>query len=253
MSQIIAIANDKGGVAKTTTAVSLGGAMVAMKGEVMLIDLDPQASLTLALGVPPHTVRNSIADVLLNSASLLSTSRETYVPGLDLVPSNSELLLTERFLPTRNNYKNILREAIDDTHYDTLILDCPPSLGAITQNALIAADILIIPTTPDYLSTYALRSIMGLIGVIRDNDNPQLDYRILVTMLDQRIKSHTTFDKQLRATFDNTVFATAIQVDTRLRDSAIAGLPITHYLSHTRSAQQYRALAQELAQYVKSK
>ncbi len=252
MTQIIAIANEKGGVAKTTTAISLGGALVEMGKDVLLVDLDPQANLSLALGVSPHNVRRSIADVLLDSATALSVSRETSIPGLDLIPSNGEMGMAERFLPIRQHYKQILRQALDQIRvYDTIILDCPPSMGSLTQNALAAANLLIIPTQAEYFSAYALRNVMGVIRSIRTQDNPALVYRILITMFDRRIGSHKTISKQLRSTFGNAVFDTEIQIDSKLRESTIAGLPITHYVPRSRGAQQYRALAQELTQYAK--
>lgn len=249
MTRIIAIANEKGGVAKTTTAISLGGALAEMKQDVLLIDLDPQANLSLALGVPPHNVRRSIADVLLNSAPPVNISRETSIPGLDLIPSNSEMALTERFLPIRQRYQTVLRQALSSIKmYDTIILDCPPALGAITQNALVAADLLIIPTQVEYFSVYALRNVMKMIRSIREDENPNLSYRILITMLDIRVGSHKTLSKQLRSTFGKAMFNTAIQIDSQLRESAIAGIPINHYSPRSRSAEQYRTLAKELTQ-----
>lgn len=253
MTQIIAIASEKGGVAKTTTAAALGGALVQMGQDVLLIDLDPQASLTLALGIPPHTVRHSVADVLINSAAPISISRETTIPGLDLLPSNSEMVLAERFLPIRREYKHILKEALSHIPlYNTIILDCPPSLGVITHNAMVASDLLIIPTVPEYLSIYSLRNILRDIRAIRKSDNPFLNYRILITMLDRRIGSHITLSDQLRATFSEAILQNQIQVDTRLRDSTVAGLPITHFAPRSRSAQQYLALAQEITQHVRT-
>jgi chromosome partitioning protein len=253
MTTVIAISNEKGGVAKTTTAVSMGGALVQSGYEVLLVDLDPQANLTLAMGVPPHQVRRSIADVLLYSATPISISRDTAIPGLDLIPSNTEMGLTERFLPIRQDYKLILRSALDAIrHYDVIILDCPPSLGVVTINALAAADLLIIPTQAEYFSAYALRNMIKTINTIRATDNPGLKYRILITMLDIRIGSHKTLSQQLKATFEAALFDTIIQIDSKLRECAIAGQPITHYLPSSRSAQQYAALAQELTQYVKT-
>jgi len=161
--------------------------------------------------------------------------------------------IAERILPIRKNYKQILKETLQDVlSYDTIILDCPPSLGAVTINALVAADMLIIPTHPEYLSVYSLRNVLSVVRSIRAKENPSLNYRILLTMVDQRIGSHKTLINQLRATFNNAIFETEIQVDTRLRDSTIAGLPVTHFAKSTRSAEQYRALAQELPQYVRS-
>ena len=253
MTHIIAVANEKGGVAKTTTAVSLGGALTNLGQDVLLVDLDPQANLSLALGFPPHKTRRSIADVMLNSVAPMSISKETSIPGLDILPSNAEMGMAERFLPIRQNYQKILYRSLESIQlYDTVILDCPPSMGAITLNALAAADLLIIPTQAEYLSAYALRHVMATIRKVRQEANPNLMYRILITMLDIRIGSHKVLSKQLQNTFGNAVLKTIIQIDSKLRESTIAGLPITHYLPRSRGAQQYQALAQELTQYVKT-
>ncbi len=251
MTKIIAISNEKGGVAKTTTALSLGGALVEMEREVLLVDLDPQANLTLGLGISPQNVRRSISDILLNSTSPLSVSRETPIPGLDLIPSNSDMGMAERFLPIRQNYKFLLKEALSSIHhYDEIILDCPPSLGVITVNALVAANLIIIPTLAEYFSSYALKNVMGVVRSLRTNENPFLDFRLLITMLDIRIGSHKTLTKQIMTTFGKAVFSTPIQIDTKLRESTIVGIPITHYFPKSRAADQYRTLAKELTKYV---
>ena len=251
---IIAIANEKGGVAKTTTVISLGGALAQAGREVLLIDLDTQANLSLGLGVDPTRVRRSIADVLLNSASLLSVSRETSIPGLDLVPANAEMGLAERFLPVRQNYDQILKNVLHNnaaaSTYQYILLDCPPSLGAVTLNALTAADFVIAPTQPEYFSAYGLRSLMAAIRRVRTQANPQLAYYILVTMLDRRNRIHRTMLEQLLATFGDGLLKTVIEIDTKLRESTVAGLPITHYYPKSRSAGQYAALAQELLENV---
>lgn len=254
MTNIIAIANQKGGVAKTTTVVSLGGALAQSGVQVLLIDLDAQADLTLALGANPSQIRGSISDVLLNSASLLSTTCETAIPGLDYIPSNNDMELAERFLPVRHNYEYILREALlsqlPTNAYDLVLLDCPPALGAVTKNALNAANLLVIPTQAEYFSAHALRNMMATVRRIRTQSNPDLTYRVLITMRDRRNRIHRDLSEQLQMTFGEGVFKTIIEVDTKLRESSIAGLPITHYTSRTRSALQYQALAQELIQYV---
>ena len=251
---VIAIANEKGGVAKTTTVISLGGALAQTGREVLLIDLDTQANLSLGLGVDPMRVRRSIADVLLNSASLLSVSRETSIPGLDLVPANAEMGLAERFLPVRQNYDKILKNVLQNnaavSAYQYIILDCPPSLGAVTTNALTAADFVIAPTQPEYFSAYGLRSLMAAIRRVRSQSNPNLAYYILVTMLDRRNRIHRTMLEQLLATFGDGLLKTVIEIDTKLRESTVAGLPITHYYPKSRSAGQYSGLAQELLENV---
>jgi chromosome partitioning protein len=253
MSMIIAVANEKGGVAKTTTTLSLGAALVEAGQEVLVVDLDAQANLTLALGVDPTKVRRSIANILLESAAPTGISRETNFPGLDLIPSNSEMGLAERFLPIRQNYEYTLRRALRDMvqlHYETILLDCPPYLGAVTLNAMTAADLLLIPTQAEYFSVHALKNMMAQIKRIRSQTNPRLTYRLLVTMLDRRNRTHRTMSEQLRTTFGTGLFQTTIDTDTKLRESPIAGTPIVYYAPRTRSALQYRALAQEITQYV---
>lgn len=254
MTHILAITNEKGGVAKTTTALALGGALVELGHDVLLIDLDPQANLSLGLNLPPAKVRRSSADLLLNAASLLSVSRETAIPGLDIIPANADMGLAERFLPIRQNHEMILKNALASaTSYDFIIMDCPPSLGAVTYNALTAAHHAIIPTQPEYFSAHGLRSLMAAIRRVRGEGNPDLAYFVLVTMMDKRNRIHRTLYDQIRATFGSGMFNTVIEIDTKLRESTVAGLPITHYFTNSRSALQYRALAQELIQNVQEK
>jgi chromosome partitioning protein len=254
MTYIIAVANQKGGVAKTSTVVSLGGALVQNGREVLLIDLDAQANLSLALGVDPSRVRHSVAEVLLNSGNLLSVSRETSLPGLDLVPANAEMELAERFMPVRKNYEFILREALNGSQsganvrnaYEYILIDCPPSLGAVTLNALNAANLLIIPTQPEYFSAHALRNMITAIRRIRSQSNPQLNYRVLVTMHDRRNRIHRNLTERLRLA--ESLFETMIDTDTRPRklDSRIADHPFS---AQSRNALQYQALARELNQH----
>jgi chromosome partitioning protein len=254
MIKIIAVSNEKGGVAKTTTTISLGGALVDLGYRVLLIDLDAQANLTLALGLEPGESENTSSNIMLDNAPLLSARRKTDVEHLDLIPSNSRIETSEQFLPVRTNYTTILKSAIaNETNlpYDYILFDCPPALGAITQNALAAANLLLIPTQAEYFSAYALRNMMTLVRRIRDEDNPNLAYRILVTMLDNRNRTHRNIHDQLRSTFGEGIFNTVIEIDTKLRESSIAGLPISHYKPGARSSTQYQVLAQELIEYVK--
>jgi chromosome partitioning protein len=257
MTHVIAVANEKGGVAKTTTAISLGGALVEMGYEVLLVDLDAQANLSLGLGINPANVRHSVADMLINSVSLISISRETNVPGMDIVPSNADMGMAERFLPIRQNYEYLLKNIFLSTQnlssYDFVLLDCPPSLGAVTTNALTAAQIVIIPTQPEYFSAHGLRNLMAMIRRVRTQTNPDLAYYILITMMDRRNRIHRTLSEQLRLTFKEGLLNTMIEIDTKLRESTVAGMPITHYTPNSRSALQYRALAQELIQDVQEK
>jgi chromosome partitioning protein len=254
MRHIIAVINEKGGVAKTTTSLSLGGCLVESGLDVLLIDLDAQANLTLGLGINPGKVRRGIGDVLLNSANIVSLSRETSIPGLDLVPSNADMALAERFLSIRQDHERILSNSLSSLPaYDYILLDCPPSLGAVTINAMSAADMVIIPTQPEYFSIHGLRGVLAAIRRIRTLNNPNLNYRVLITMMDRRNRIHLTLSEQLRTTFGEGVFQTVIETDTKLRESTVVGLPITHYNPRTRAAVQYRALAQELIQNAQEK
>jgi chromosome partitioning protein len=250
MTTIVAIANEKGGVAKTTSALSIGAALVEHGQEVLLVDLDPQANLTLALGIQPAQARHSVADLLLGNTSPMGISRQTNVPGLDLIPASGEMLMVERFLYVRQNYEHLLRKALAKANmYNIVLLDCPPSLGALTINALTAAQLLIIPTQPEFFSAHSLREMLDLIRNIRQRSNPSLRYRVLITMLG-RTRVHQTLQEQIRSAFGNAVFTTAIENDTKLREAPVVGKPITQYAPESRAALQYRALAQELEDYV---
>ncbi|MBI5839322.1 MAG: ParA family protein [Chloroflexi bacterium] len=254
MTNIIAVSNEKGGVAKTTTTLSLGAALVEAGQRVLLIDLDAQANLTLALGYEPGEADTTSSNVLIEAIPLMNAHRKTDIKNLDLIPSNARIESAEQFLPVRTGYTTILRRSIEKVKplpYDYILLDCPPALGAITLNALSAADLLLIPTQAEYFSAYALRNMMGLIRRVREESNTNLAYRILVTMLDRRNRTHRNIHDQLRSTFGEGVFNTVIEIDTKLRESPIAGLPITRYKPGTRGAVQYRVLAQELMEYAK--
>jgi chromosome partitioning protein len=247
------MSNEKGGVAKTTSTLSLGAALAELNYRVLLIDLDPQANLSLALGLETGESSVTSANVLLESASVKSAIRKTDINKLDLIPSSFRIENAEQYLPMRTHYLSTLRTALEAEAlpYDYIVLDCPPALGAITLNALSSADLLIIPTQAEYFSAYALRNMMGTIRRIRQEENPRLAYRILVTLLDRRNRTHRNIFEQLQNTFGQGVFTSVIEVDTKLRESPIAGIPITHYRPNSRGSQQYRVLAQELIEYAK--
>jgi chromosome partitioning protein len=258
MTTIFAISNEKGGVAKTTTSLAIGGALAEMGHKVLLVDLDAQANLTLGMGIQPAKVKRSVADVLLNSAPLSSICQPTSISGLDIAPANAEMGMVERFLPVRQNYEYVLRSVLcpepgsTSLPYEFILLDCPPSIGAVTYNALTASEFVIIPTQPEYFSAHGLRSLMGTIRKVRNQTNPDLAYYVLITMMDRRNRIHRALCEQLQTTFGEGLLQTVIEIDTKLRESTIAGLPITHYNATSRSALQYRALAQEIVQNAKA-
>jgi len=256
MSYVVTVSNEKGGVAKTTTSLSLGAVLAEAGQRVLLIDLDPQANLTLALGIEPGAAAVTSSHILIESASLNDARLKTEIENLDLVPSHPSIESAEQFLPVRTHYTLGIRRALEAAaplSYDYIFLDCPPFLGAITTNALSAADLLIIPTQAEYFSAYALRNMMALIRRVRQESNPGLGYRILITLLDRRNRTHRSIQEQLQNTFGEGLFRTVIEIDTKLRESPIAGLPITRYRPGARGSLQYRELAQELTEYVKEK
>lgn len=249
----IAIANEKGGVAKTTTTQSLGAVLADNGFNVLLLDLDPQANLSLANGIESVNSLRSSASIFLENQAIHPIVLPTSTTNLSLVPSSSEMAFTERLLPGRQSYERTLQRAISSLPetYDFLLMDCPPFLGAVTLNALVAADFLLIPTQAEYFSIYALRNLMSLIRRVRSQYNPNLTYRLVLTMFDRRNRIHRTMAEQLRNSFANGVMATSIDTDTKLRESPLAGVPIIQHAPNSRSAQQYRALAQEIIEYVK--
>lgn len=253
MTYTIAISNEKGGVAKTTTTLSLGAALVECGKQVLLIDLDPQANLTLALGLDPSTVDQVVGNSLLEDEPIEKTIHKTDIENLHLLPTNHHLEEAEQMLPAMIGYVTRLQTAIMKANlkeYDTIIIDCPPSLGAITVNALTAAQLLIIPTQAEYLSAYALRDMMTLIRKVRSDSNSTLAYLVLITMFDRRNRTHRNIQEQLENTFGKGLLRTVIEVDTKLRESPILGVPITQYKPSSRGALQYRQLAEELLEYV---
>ena len=249
----IAIGSQKGGVSKTTTTLSLGACFAASNGtaghSVLLIDLDPQANLTMALGVNPGTVRRMIGDALLEQASLLAVSRESAISNLDLVPANQGLLVLDKVLFGRPGFEYRLKQQLSGPlaqHYDIALFDCPPAFGTLTMNALTAADLLVIPVPCDYFSARSLQQFLELVNLIQRNTTPALRYRVLITMFDKRNRISHIIQDQLRRKFGPAILNTIISIDTKLRESPVVGQPITQYAPNSRSAQEYQALATEL-------
>ncbi len=250
---IIAISNQKGGVAKTTTTVSLGAAIVQRGHEALCVDLDPQANLTLSLGVKPSSLRRTVADIFMGNHTPISVSRETSLPGLDLMPANQDLQLVEKFLHVRQNHATTLRDALARAPaYEYVLLDCPPALGNITLNALTAADILLVPTQCEYFSAHGLGEIVETVRYVRAHTNPRLTYRVLVTLFDRRNRVHHTLYAQIKNAFGPALCDSIIEIDTKLRESQVFGQPITVFAPKSRAALQYQALAEELMRYAQS-
>ena len=249
MTTTIAVSNQKGGVAKTTTCLSLGACLAELKKNVLLIDLDPQAHLTVSLGMRPESVHRAVDGALLGNTSLVSVSRESAILGLDIVPANRMLIVLDKVLYGRPGYQFRLKEGLEamgEGFYDFVLIDCPPSFGTLTLNGLTAADLLLIPVQCDYYAAYSLRHFLKMVQQVREKTNPWLTYHVLVTMYDRRNKICQVILEQMKQGLNSILFNTIIEVDTKLRESPAFGQPITQYAPKTRGAQQYRALAKEL-------
>jgi chromosome partitioning protein len=239
-------------VAKTTTCLSLGACLAELGHTVLLIDLDPQAHLTLSVGLKPEILRRTVADALLANTSLVSVSCESAIFGLDIVPANQELALVDKLLYGQKGYEFYLRnrlKAMSQDLYDFVLIDCAPSFGPLTLNTLTAADLLIIPIQCEYYAARSLCRIVGLAKLVQQKTNPKLNYQVLVTMYDQRNRICRLILAQMQRELSRSLFNTIIEVDTKLRESPAFGQPITLYAPNTRGAQQYRALAKELTNH----
>jgi chromosome partitioning protein len=249
---VIAIGNQKGGVAKTTTCLSLGAALAELGHGVLLMDLDPQANLTTSLGIKPDQLRRTVIDALMGTSSAVAVSQETGTFALDIVPANRELALADKVFYKMSGYQYRLKQAIeriDQGMYEYILVDCPPSLAPLTLNALTAANLLIIPVQCELYAAQSLRQMVRLALEVRKQCNPSLDIRALITMYDQRNKISRMILEQLQNGKSQLLFETIIQIDTKLRESPVYSQPITSYASRSRGAEQYRALARELQGY----
>jgi len=249
MSYVISVSNGKGGVAKTTTSISLGCSLADMGHRVLLIDLDRNANLTLGFGTIPKHVASFSKDLFAETRANSVKCTETGYKNLELIPSDGDMAsIEERTLSLRSS-ATVLRLALKSNiprSYDFIIIDCPAALGYLTTNALTASDLLIIPTQAEFYSAYALQTMFTLIRDIRQNRNPDLIYRILVTMLDLRLRDHLNILNQLQKHLSDSLYKTRIMVDTHFRGSSTQGVPITYSNPTSRGAIQYRDLAQEI-------
>lgn len=249
-AKIIAMCNQKGGVGKTTTTINLGAALVELGRKVLLVDFDPQGSLSVGLGVNPHTLELSIYNVMLERGiDIHDVIDHTTVEGLDILPSNIDLSAAEVQLVSEVAREQILARALDKvrSEYDVILIDCAPSLGLLTINALTASDGVIMPLECEFFALRGIALLTDTISKVQERLNPDLEIiGILGTMYDARtLHAREVLDRVVQA-FGDTVFHTVIRRTIKFPETTVAGEPITTYASSSPGAESYRTLAREV-------
>ena len=247
---VISIANQKGGVGKTTTAVNLGAALAELDYRVLVIDLDPQGNATTGMGISHRNVEGSIYDVIMNDAPIDDCTEPTTVRNLFVVPATIDLAGAEIELVPAFSRELKLRRALAQIEgsYDFTLIDCPPSLGLLTVNGLAASDDVIVPIQCEYYALEGLGQLLRNVALVKSNLNPSLDVRgIVLTMYDARTKLAEQVEREVRAHFGAKVYRTVVPRTVRISEAPSFGQPVTVFDSTSRGALAYRELAKEVS------
>jgi chromosome partitioning protein len=250
MSRVIAIANQKGGVGKTTTAINLGASLAVAERRTLIIDIDPQGNATSGLGLSRAEIEASIYDVLIDGVPAADVvTRAVHFPYLDVVPSSRDLVGAEVELVNRPRREHVLRQALHPIReeYDFIFIDCPPSLGLLTLNTLTAADAVLIPIQCEFYALEGLSQLLNTVRLVQRNLNPRLQIDgVLLTMYDHRLNLSRQVAEEAKEYFGSSVFRTPIPRNVRLAEAPSFGKPIVVYDVLSAGAQSYLALAREL-------
>lgn len=249
MGKIIAIANQKGGVGKTTTAINVAASLAALEQKTLIVDADPQANSASGIGINPRTIEISIYECMVDGADIKHAIIETDINYLSLIPSNIDLVGAELELVNLENREEKMRMALapiqDD--YDFIIIDCSPSLGLITVNAMTAADTIIIPVQCEYFALEGLGKLLNTIKIIQSRLNPELEIEgILLTMYDVRLRLSNQVVEEVRLHFQDIVFDTIIPRNVKLSEAPSFGKPVLAHDANSTGAISYLNLAKEI-------
>jgi chromosome partitioning protein len=248
LSKIVAIANQKGGVGKTTTAVNLSASVAALGARTLLIDLDPQGNATSGCGIAKEGITRSVYDVMVNDLDPMEAAADTLLPGFYVMPSNIQLAGAEIELVSTLAREHVLKRQLDmiRPEFDYIFIDCPPSLGLLTLNALTAADSVLVPIQCEYYALEGLSQLMNTVRLVKKRLNPSLDIEgVVLTMLDGRTNLGVQVVEEVRKFFKAKVYTSIIPRNVRLSEAPSHGKPIHVYDPRSAGAEAYRALAEE--------
>ena len=249
MGKIIALANQKGGVGKTTTTINLGASLATLEKTVLVVDADPQANASSGLGVNLQEVETSLYECLINKTDVRDAIYTTDIDGLDIIPSHIDLVGAEIEMLNLPNREKIIQQLLEPVRndYDYILIDCSPSLGLITVNSLTAADSVIIPVQCEYFALEGISKLLNTIKIIKQKLNPKLEIEgFLLTMYDSRLRLANQIYDEVKRHFQELVFKTVIQRNVKISEAPGHGLPVILYDADSAGAKNHLALAKEI-------